>query len=339
MPLVTAADGFQNFGAVNTADNSPVINDRGAVAFLALTQAGHSGILTGPNPVGNMAIQVGDPLFGSNVRDLTFGGINGTGRIAFRALLLDGREIVAVATPPAVVADLAVTNTVSAASPALGANVTFTVTARNNGPATAIGVQVTDLLPSGYTFVSATPSVGTYSATTGAWAVGTLTGTGSGNTATLSLVATVLPAGTYNNTATIGAAGVTDGNAANNTATAVVTPVLQADIAVAKTVDNADPPAGTNVTFTITATNIGPAAATAVQVTDLLPSGYTFVSVDAQPGHLHQHQRRVGRRRSRGGRRRQQRDAADHREGLATGVLQQHRDADGLHPDRSQRRQ
>ena len=87
-----------------------------------------------------MAIQVGDPLFGSNVAFLTFGGINGTGRIAFRALLLDGREVVAVATPPATVADLAVTKTVSDASPLVGANVTFTVTARNNGPAAATTV-------------------------------------------------------------------------------------------------------------------------------------------------------------------------------------------------------
>ena len=56
---------------------------------------------------------------------------------------------------------------------------TFTVTATNNGPAAVTGVHVTDLLPSGYTFVSATPSVGTYAAATGSWAVGTLTGTGS----------------------------------------------------------------------------------------------------------------------------------------------------------------
>ena len=86
---------------MNEDDNSPVISDRGDVAFFALTQAGNLGILNGRNPTGNMAIQVGDPLFGSTVAFLTFGAINAAGRIAFRATLLDGREVVAVATPPA----------------------------------------------------------------------------------------------------------------------------------------------------------------------------------------------------------------------------------------------
>ncbi len=101
VPFATAANGFQNFGDVSEDDNSPVISDRGDVAFLALTQAGNLGILNGPSPTGNMAIQVGDPLFGSTVTFLTFGAINASGQIAFRAFLLDGREVVAVATPPA----------------------------------------------------------------------------------------------------------------------------------------------------------------------------------------------------------------------------------------------
>ena len=114
VPFATAANGFQNFGDVSDDDNSPVISDRGDVAFLALTQAGNLGILTGPSPTGNMAIQVGDPLFGSTVSvpDRS-AAINAAGQIVFRAILLDGREVVAVATPPATLADLAVTKTVS----------------------------------------------------------------------------------------------------------------------------------------------------------------------------------------------------------------------------------
>jgi uncharacterized repeat protein (TIGR01451 family) len=65
-------------------------------------------------------------------------------------------------------ADIALTKTVSNPTPNFGANVTFTVTATNNGPSNATDVQVTDLLPAGLTFVSAMPSAGTYTRT-GLW--------------------------------------------------------------------------------------------------------------------------------------------------------------------------
>ena len=58
----------------------------------------------------------------------------------------------------------------------VGSNVDFTVTATNAGPSNASGVQVTDLLPPGLTFVSATPSIGTYNSVTGVWNIGGLAG-------------------------------------------------------------------------------------------------------------------------------------------------------------------
>ena len=69
-----------------------------------------------------------------------------------------------------------------------------------------------------------------------------------------------------------------------------------ADLAVTKTVSDATPNVGDQITFTVTLTNSGPDAATGVQVTDLLPAGLTFVSADPQPGHLRQRHRRVDRR-------------------------------------------
>ena len=68
----------------------------------------------------------------------------------------------------------------------VGSNVTFTITASNLGPSNATGVQVTDLLPAGLTFVSAVPSQGTYTSGTGVWNIGALV---SGSSATLSLAA------------------------------------------------------------------------------------------------------------------------------------------------------
>ncbi|MCD0468088.1 DUF11 domain-containing protein, partial [Flavobacterium sp. ENC] len=151
-------------------------------------------------------------------------------------------------------------------------------TASNAGPSAATGVSVNDVLPSGYTFVSATPSTGTWTAPN--WSVG---GLANGASATLSIVATVKATGSYGNTAVI--TGLeNDPTPGNNTDTETPTPVAQTNLSVVKTVDNATPNVGDNVTFTITASNAGPSAATVVSVNDVLPSGYTFVSATPSTG-------------------------------------------------------
>ena len=71
-------------------------------------------------------------------------------------------------------ADLVVTKAVSNATPSVGDTVTFTVTVSNQGPNAATGVTLQDSLPAGLTFVSATPSQGTYNGATGVWTVGTV---------------------------------------------------------------------------------------------------------------------------------------------------------------------
>ena len=50
-----------------------------------------------------------------------------------------------------------------------------------------------------------------------------------------------------------------------------------ADLAITKSVDNPTPNVGSQVVFTLRATNNGPSAATGVSVADALPSGYQFV--------------------------------------------------------------
>src|SRR6202165_1266069 len=73
------------------------------------------------------------------------------------------------ATVTPVAADIAITKTVDNSTPNQNTNVTFTVTATNNGPSNATGVVVMDLLPGGLTYVSSTATVGTYNSGTGAW--------------------------------------------------------------------------------------------------------------------------------------------------------------------------
>jgi uncharacterized repeat protein (TIGR01451 family) len=79
--------------------------------------------------------------------------------------------------------------------------VTFTVTVNNTSAVNATNVVVTDLLPAGLTFVSATPSQGTYVAATGLWTIGTVNANSS---VTLTIIATVA-----DNTTKINAAEIT----------------------------------------------------------------------------------------------------------------------------------
>src|SRR4029077_8146201 len=76
-------------------------------------------------------------------------------------------------------ADIGITKTVDNSTPNVNSAVTFTITATNHGPSNATGVQVTDLIPAGLTFVSATPSIGTYDTATGVWNIGPLANLGS----------------------------------------------------------------------------------------------------------------------------------------------------------------
>lgn len=104
-------------------------------------------------------------------------------------------------------ADLSLTKTVSVSSPAAGSNITYTVTLRNDGPSNATNVSVLDQLPNGLTFVSSTPSQGTYDASTGIWTVGTVNNAA---TATLQITATVNTSNPITNTAQVNASDQTD---------------------------------------------------------------------------------------------------------------------------------
>jgi uncharacterized repeat protein (TIGR01451 family) len=125
-----------------------------------------------------------------------------------------------------VLADLSVTKTVSSATPIVGTNVTFTVTLANLGPNTATGIGVTDLLPTGYTFVSHVASAGTYVSGTGVWTVASLAAPLS---ETLQIVATVNPSGVYTNTATLSASTPADTTPGNNSAASSTTPIPSDD--------------------------------------------------------------------------------------------------------------
>ncbi|MFN8258765.1 MAG: Ig-like domain-containing protein [Bacteroidales bacterium] len=175
-------------------------------------------------------------------------------------------------------ADLSVTKTVDKFNPNVGDNVVFTITVTNNGTLDATGVTVTDLLPDGYTFVSANPSSGTWNDPT--WTISNLA---NGVSETLQITALVNATGIYVNTVSV-ISDQPDPVPGNENDLVSPVPKNQADLKVTKTVDNLLPNVGQNVVFTITVANNGPSDATGVIVTDNLPDGYAFVSATPSAG-------------------------------------------------------
>jgi uncharacterized repeat protein (TIGR01451 family) len=172
-------------------------------------------------------------------------------------------------TDPTPQVDLAIVKTVDNGTPNVGSNVVFTIEVSNNGPSDATGVEMTDLLPDGYEFVSSSETL-----TNGVWSIGNLA---NGGSVQMTITAKVLASGTYLNTATVdGTEEDTDPD--NNSDDAETDPTPQVDLAIVKTVDNGTPNVGSNVVFTIEVSNNGPSDATGVEMTDLLPDGYEFVS-------------------------------------------------------------
>ncbi|MFZ0597801.1 MAG: hypothetical protein WAM46_12545, partial [Flavobacterium sp.] len=116
--------------------------------------------------------------------------------------------------------DLGITKTVDNATPCVGSNVEFTVKLSNLGVNNSTGVSVNDLLPTGYTFVSSTQTVGSYNSATGVWSIGDVSG---GITETLKVIAKVNATGVYTNTASLPAT-TTDSDMTNNSASVSTTP-------------------------------------------------------------------------------------------------------------------
>ncbi|WP_347049271.1 Ig-like domain-containing protein [Flavobacterium olei] len=233
-------------------------------------------VLLNPTPTGGtLSILSGPGTLSGNT--LSFTGV-GTVSVQYSVTTACGGTSVTTRNFDAALCpvDLQVTKVVDNTNASVGSNSVFTITAINNGPYKATGVVINDALPSGYTFVSAVPSAGTWTAPD--WTIGNLANAAS---ATLTVTATVNPTGSYANTATISGNNPETGTT-NNSATA--TPIIQTNLSVTKSVDKSTPNVGDTVKFTITASNSGPSAATGVVVTDSLPSGYTFVSATPSAG-------------------------------------------------------
>lgn len=185
-------------------------------------------------------------------------------------------------------ADIAVEKTVG--DIVAGGQATYTVEVVNEGPSSASAVALEDVLPDGFTAVSAISSRGTCEIAAAVTCdLGDLPGpdsSGAVSSATVTIVADVpptQPAEDVSNTATIESLTADpDPTDDVSTATAIVQSV--ADLAVTKRADPVQPAAGTDVTFTVGVTNRGPSAAADVVLTDALPAGLVLAAVDPGAG-------------------------------------------------------
>ena len=150
----------------------------------------------------------------------------------------------------------------------------------NVGPAT--GVTLSDPLPTGVSLVSATPTQGTCSAVGGVvnCALGTLS-SGATATVTVTVAAPSVPA-VLVNTATVTANEVDP--APGDNAARATTYVDPADLSVTGTASPDPVVAGQVQAFTMSVQNVGPTAATGVQLSNPLPSGVTFQSASPSQG-------------------------------------------------------
>lgn len=181
-------------------------------------------------------------------------------------------------------ADLAVgVSTSPTGTVALGNNLTYSIALTNLGPSTATGVVLTNVLPTGVTYVSGSASQGVV-ARSGSLVTATLGSMAANATAQLTIVVTPTATGTLTNTVTA-ASAVADAVSTNNVAVSTTTAVTDsADLQVTLTGTPNPATIGANITYTIAVTNKGPSTATGVMVTNPLPSAVTLVSFSTPQG-------------------------------------------------------
>ena len=171
-----------------------------------------------------------------------------------------------------VCADLAIEKLVNDTTPKFNSLVEWTLRVTNNGPDTATGVVVCDILPEG--LISIDKSFN------GTWNVGKLL---NNQTKELTIICLVNKTGKLVNIADI-AGNEYDCNLTNNIVNKSIEVASSADLFVKKYVNNTSPDFVEIIKWSVVVLNNGPDIATNVQVNDLLDDGLIFVKSSSTKG-------------------------------------------------------
>ncbi|MEZ4651185.1 MAG: hypothetical protein R3E97_20825 [Candidatus Eisenbacteria bacterium] len=165
----------------------------------------------------------------------------------------------------------------------VGVSSELSVTLTNGGPSLASGVVVSVPVPTGLELLTASVDIGSFDLDDRTWTVGDL---GAGEAPELSLTVrpkTTAAGRTLGLSSQATATSPADPDPDTNQATTTIT-VPGADLAISMTVSDPIVTPGSQVDFVVTATNLGPDAASSIVIRDLLPGGLDFESWAATSG-------------------------------------------------------
>lgn len=168
----------------------------------------------------------------------------------------------------------------------VGGRLALNIVITNRGPATAMGMQLTDFFSKAVGFVSADVDHGTWTATPTTHQRGVQLDFGAlaaGDAVNVTIVLEGLQGGAFTNVAAVFASEF-DPDYSDNAARLLGTVQEVSDLGVAQSVSLSPAALGYPVTYSITVTNRGPATASGVVLTDLVPKGGSFVSAGSSQG-------------------------------------------------------
>jgi uncharacterized repeat protein (TIGR01451 family) len=256
------------------------------VAKLNPAVAGHNGIVysTYFGGRGGEDPGVGNCLFVNTNENFFFGGTTTSNGFpvtnAFASTFRGGDSdgfIARLASQIDLSASVAVLDTVM-----VGSNFAYTVRVNNNSRSNFTSVQLTNLLATNVNFISATASRGTVTRTnqTVTWSLGTVTNY-TGATLTINVQAT--RPGLITNVARVTAAQP-EVNTGNNIDTTVTAVRGIADLILTKTAMPSPAFASNDLAYSILVSNRGPWDATAITITNAVPTNAAFVSATTTRG-------------------------------------------------------
>lgn len=204
----------------------------------------------------------------------------------------DDQDHVPITVNPAPKVDLELDKSASVKSYKNGDEVTYTITVNNKSNTNATGVSVIDRLNSKLEVLNVSTTAGNYNSSTGLWTIGSIN---ANSKATLTIKVKVNGCAVITNRAQVNSVDQEDIDSTPNNSNiheddddAVVIKCTNSkpkvDLEVNKSVSKSSVNVGEGIVYTVTVKNLGPDAATGVELTDKLPTGLEYQSYSTDAG-------------------------------------------------------